>query len=237
MKLEATESCAQIQRICKENGIHVSDPAFVLLQRYAELLIDWNTKVNLVSRNDIQNIWRSHILHSLSVLFFLKIESGTKILDLGTGGGLPGIPISIVRDDLEITLLDSVRKKTAAVQNIVNALSLANVNVITGRAEEIVQKNKGQWDIVISRAVAPLVQLMEWSKPLLKNSPKKKIQDFERRTWKTPVVIALKGGDIENEIREAKKKWNPVDIQVFDIVFDGAELGEMQSKKIVFVKP
>lgn len=237
MKLEATETYVQIQTISNRNGIHVSDRAFVLLQRYADFLLDWNTKVNLVSRNDIQNIWRSHILHSISIFSLLSIETGTRILDLGTGGGLPGIPIAIVREDLKITLLDSIRKKTAAVQNIVNALSLPNVNVITGRAEEIVQKNKGQWDIVISRAVAPLVQLIEWSKPLLKNSQKKKIQDFEERTWETPVVIALKGGELENEIREAKKKWDPTDIQVFDIVLDGTELGEMQRKKIVLVKP
>lgn len=165
------------------------------------------------------------------------MESGTRILDLGTGGGLPGIPISIVREDLKITLLDSIRKKTVAVQNIVDALSLPNVNVITGRAEEIVKKNMGTWDVVISRAVAPLVQLFEWSKPLLNNSLQKRIQDVERRTWETPLIIALKGGEIENEIRETEKVWNPKIIQVFNIVLDGVEPEEMQNKKIILVKP
>ena len=180
--------------------------------------MDWNAKVNLISRNDVKNVWRNHILHSLSTLSALKFERGTRILDLGTGGGLPGIPISIVRNDLTITLLDSIRKKTAAVQNMVDALSLSNVDVITGRAEEV-GRNKTKWDIVISRAVAPLTQLVEWSKPLLKNSQKKTIRESHDRSWQAPALIALKGGTLGDEIRDAQKKWNPKDIQVFNISF------------------
>ena len=119
-------------------------------------------------------------------------------------GGLPGIPISIVRNDLTITLLDSIRKKTAAVQNMVDALSLSNVDVITGRAEEV-RGNKTKWDIVISRAVAPLTQLVEWSKPLLKNSQKKTIRDSHDRSWQAPALIALKGGTLGDEIRDATR--------------------------------
>ncbi len=231
-----TVGIQQLKNFCEKNAIQLDGRALILLQRYAELLVDWNAKVNLVSRNDIQNVWQNHILHSLSIFSLLRIEAGIRVLDLGTGGGLPGIPISIVRDDLKITLLDSIQKKTAAVQNMVDSLALSNVEVITGRAEEIAKKNNEGWDVVISRAVAPLVQLIEWSKPLLKHPSEKKIHDSENRMWETPLIVALKGGDLENEIQEAKKKWHPTDIQVFDINLDRTEPREMQNKKIVLVK-
>ncbi len=219
---------------CDRNGIEIDVQQRNLLEKYVQLLLDWNAKVNLISRNDVKNVWRNHIIRSLGILSLLKFEHGTRILDLGTGGGLPGIPISILRQDLPVTLLDSIRKKTVAVQNMVDALSLSNIDVITGRAEEIGQ-GKRKWDIVISRAVAPLTQLIEWSRPLLKNSQKKTIRDSHDRSWQTPCLIALKGGMLDDEICDAQKKWNPKDIQVFNISIDETT-EEMRDKKIVLVQ-
>lgn len=226
----------QVMSICSKNGLVVTEQSFRLLQNYVELLSNWNAKVNLVSRSDIKNIWWNHILHSLAVLCFLKIESGTKILDLGTGGGLPGIPISIVRDDLEITVLDSIRKKTTAVQNIVDNLSVTNVKVLTGRAEKIAQQHRSCWDVTIARAVAPLNELIKWSKPLLKNSGRKKIEDFQQKTWETPLLVALKGGDLAAEVQAAKTRSATSDIQIIDMVFAESETIGMNDKKIVVVK-
>ncbi len=207
----------------------------VLIKRYVELLLDWNVKVNLISRGDVKNVWKSHIIHSLSILKILNIEPGTRVLDLGTGGGLPGIPISIARPDLSMTLLDSIRKKTAAVQNIVDSLSLPHVDVITARAEEIPDRKK-KWDLVISRAVAPLEKLIGWSKSLLKYSQKKMIGDSQNQSWETPALIALKGGDLQKEISDARNKWHPKDIQIFDISLSGTGSVDLQDKKIILVK-
>jgi len=112
------DSSLRLSHICRDNGLRLEDRQVDLLRRYVDLLRGWNARVNLISRRDEENIWWSHILHSLSFLFFLQPGQGMRLLDLGTGGGLPGIPLAILRNDLHIVLLDSIRKKTAAVQEM-----------------------------------------------------------------------------------------------------------------------
>lgn len=101
----------KFRSICHANGLTLDDMTLQRLSAYVELLSSWNTKINLVSRLDAQNLWLTHLLHCVSVLFFVKIPAKAKVLDLGTGGGLPGVPLAILRPDLDITLLDSIRKK------------------------------------------------------------------------------------------------------------------------------
>jgi len=209
--------------IGKRNGLEIDDARLAKLNEYVRLLLNWNTKINLISRNDISNVWYSHILHSISLLFFVEIQQNSKLLDLGTGGGLPGIPIAIVRSDLRITLLDSIKKKTAAVQDMVSKLNLSNIDVVTGRAEETCSKLEyaRRFDMVISRAIAPLNDLIKWSWPFLRRSGSR--------------LITLKGGDLDDELKEARIKSKPKDISVTNLVFDGSEEIGFEGKKIVTV--
>ncbi len=217
----------RLMSICRKNGLQLSDQQIAKLRTYGELLLEWNSKINLISRKDAKNIWFSHILHSLSVLFFVQFPKDFRVLDLGTGGGLPGIPIAIVRDDLKLTLCDSIRKKTMAVQEMVDRLQLANTNVVTARAEEMAKDRTytNVFDAVIARAVAPLDDLIEWSKPL---ATKKRSMDF-------PKLIALKGGILDEEIREATRKSTPPKIEARNLVFDGSVEMGLEGKKIVLV--
>jgi 16S rRNA (guanine527-N7)-methyltransferase len=214
--------------VCQMNGIFLTDTQMMKLRAFVGMLLEWNAKINLVSRKDTENIWFSHVLHSLSLLFFVRLPEGYRVLDLGTGGGFPGIPLSIVRGDLNITLCDSTRKKTDAVQQMVQGLQLANVRVETGRAEDIARdaSHRQAYDLVVARAVASLSDLIRWSRPLVKRGGGDDLK-----------LITLKGGNLDDEIRDAqtKSKPLPVKIDVEDIVFEGSvELG-LEEKKIVKV--
>jgi 16S rRNA (guanine527-N7)-methyltransferase len=159
-------------------------------KEYNDLLIEWNKKINLVSRRkpDIYDLIED------SKLFFDKInfKEGVKILDLGTGGGIPGIIIKIHHPEIQITLVDSIQKKINVVTDIVKKLKLENVEVICSRAEELAEnpKFRSVFDYAVARSVAPLQDLTKWSKELLKPGGK---------------IIAVKGGDIAGEIHAARK--------------------------------
>jgi 16S rRNA (guanine527-N7)-methyltransferase len=213
------------------------------LQKYVSLLTEWNTKVNLVSRADVQNIWFSHILHSITPLFLLEIPAGCSLVDLGSGGGLPGIPLAILRPDIKITLMDSVHKKTRALADIVQQLGLGNSTVITGRAEDLGSDPKlsGTFDGVVARAVAPLVDLIKWARPFLKKGvATASDSDGGRssgRRCRTPFLLALKGGDLEAEVRHASvKQGRSGRTTVMDIAFNGSEELGLTEKKIVLVE-
>jgi 16S rRNA (guanine527-N7)-methyltransferase len=236
------DTSLHFSRICHENGLRLDDRQVALLNRYVELLRDWNARVNLVSRRDEENIWWSHILHSLSILFFLQPGAGMRLLDLGTGGGLPGIPLAIVRNDLHIVLLDSIRKKTVAVQDMVGQLALQNVRVETGRAEEIPKKSllTAPFDVVVARAVAPLEELVRWSRPLLRGAKGKgiphRITGPAGHPLTTPLLVALKGGDLAEEVRRAQQKVPGAVITVAALVFPGSEEIGLEDKRLVIVE-
>jgi 16S rRNA (guanine527-N7)-methyltransferase len=227
-----------LRLICLRNGLALSDAQISLLARYVEALLEWNSKVNLISRRDQENVWFSHILHSLALLFYVELPDSARVLDLGTGGGLPGIPIAIARPGLEIVLLDSIRKKTTAVQEMVDRLGLTGVSVRTGRAEEIQpgREGIGTFDIVVARAVASLRDLARWSRPCL-NVPgpiPAQIPDGKRIRLTSPVLVALKGGDLAAELEEARIKEGVKSIRVIQMSFDGAlELGLEDKKAVV----
>lgn len=134
-----------------------------LLTRFLDLVRDWNTRVNLVSRKDIENLEERHLLHSLAVHRIWKPKAGTSVLDVGTGGGFPGLPLAILHPDCRFTLVDSITKKCRAVTEIGKSLGLRNVRVLNKRVEQI----KERFHTAFGRAVAPLPQFLQWTLPRL----------------------------------------------------------------------
>ncbi|NNC95673.1 MAG: 16S rRNA (guanine(527)-N(7))-methyltransferase RsmG [Chitinophagales bacterium] len=152
-----------------------------LLSLYPE----WNEKINVISRKDIDNLEVHHILHSLAIARFLKFEKSTMVLDVGTGGGFPGIPLAIFFPETKFHLIDSIGKKIRVVENIADSIGLRNV-----KAEHTnVILLTGRYDYIVSRAVKPIAQMKSWNSRLLK---------------KNGQMVFLKGGDLRSEIEEAK---------------------------------
>ena len=192
------------------------------------------------ARTAQENIWFSHVLHSLTLLFYVEFPDGLRVLDLGTGGGFPGIPLAIARPDFELVLLDSIRKKTVAVQDLVDRLGLTGVSVCTGRAEQVhsIHPAAGTFDLVVARAVSSLRDLVRWSRPYLRVSltPPVETSEVTRTKFTSPGLIALKGGDLEKEIAEARIKESIRFVRVIGMSFEGSiELG-LEDKKAVIVK-
>jgi 16S rRNA (guanine527-N7)-methyltransferase len=155
---------------------------------------DWNAKVNLISRKDIDHLYEHHVLHSLAIAKLLRFKPGAEILDVGTGGGFPGIPLAILMPDVQFHLIDGMLKKVKVVQDVIEQLGLTNAKAQQVRAEEL--KN-ARYDFVVTRAVAELNQLRLWtSQRLLKTKESHQLPNG---------LIALKGGNIRAEIKALPK--------------------------------
>lgn len=220
----------QIRRILQKNGVSLSDGQAAQVERFVEHLLDWNSRINLISRKDIDAIWEAHILHSFALIFKGRIPSSVAVLDVGTGGGLPGIPIAIARADVRVTMLDATKKKTEAVRDMVDALGLMNATVLWGRAEELSKRYgmASSFDVVVARAVAPLADLVKWSKPFLRQTPSSGTG--------LPALLTLKGGDLANEVEKLQRGGTPLSVSVEALVFEGSELLPGVDKKIVTVR-
>lgn len=224
------------------NGINIQDGQLKQLSLYRDLLIEWNSKINLISRKDETNIWPNHILHSISPLFTMNIPDGVSLADIGSGGGLPGVPLAILLPKVKVVMIESIKKKCIALSDMVSRLGIANAQVINGRAEEVgkSKEHRSQFDMIVARAVAPLDELITWSAPLLRKTSafKMKLRGQEKpldETIQLPVLISMKGGDLVEEIAEAKRMKACKTIRTYELHFDGIEKTGLVDKKIVIV--
>jgi len=169
------------------------------LAQLLPLYEEWNSQINVISRKDLDQLYTRHVLHSLAIHKFLQFAPGSRVLDIGTGGGFPGIPLAILNPEVNFVLVDSIGKKIKVVQEVSQALGLTNVTAIHERAEKV----KGPFDFVMSRAVAELRLLLQWSNGKL---AKKQINALPNG------IICLKGGDLTEEFKGLSK-----DIEVYDL--------------------
>ncbi len=165
---------------------------------------EWNTKINVISRKDIDGLYEKHILHSLAIAAVFDFKPGMEVIDIGTGGGFPGVPLAIFFPEVKFHLVDSINKKLKIIEAVKESIGLTNITTQHTRAEDI--RNR-KFDFAVSRAVAPLKDLMRWSFPLLKNS-KFESNGIVYRSG----LICLKGGDLAQEISESRARPKMVDI-------------------------
>ncbi|MCX6226007.1 MAG: 16S rRNA (guanine(527)-N(7))-methyltransferase RsmG [Bacteroidia bacterium] len=195
---------------------NLSPKQFAQFERLDGLYRSWNEKINVISRKDIDHLYLHHVLHSLSITLFVSLKPGTKVLDAGTGGGFPGIPLAIFFPEAEFTLVDSTAKKIKVVQAVSEEIGLTNVHMLWCRVEEINQK----FDFVVSRAVTAFPEFVVWVRRLINPLGFNDIPNG---------IIYLKGGDMEDEIRQFTGK---VKIQEISDYF---EEEFFVSKKIIYL--
>lgn len=173
-----------------------------------ELYKEWNAKINVISRKDIDSIYLHHVLHSLSIAAIADFNKGHQIIDIGCGGGFPGVPLAIFFPEVEFYLVDSIAKKLKVVDAVCEAAGIKNITTKHSRAEEITNR---KFDFAVSRAVAPLKELLKWSMPLIKK-PTCPLTEGGIRNG----LICLKGGDLTQEIYEsgARPKMMPI-VKIF----------------------
>jgi 16S rRNA (guanine527-N7)-methyltransferase len=205
--------------ICEKNQIKLDKTKIELLENYHNNLLNWNSKINLISRKDEENIWSFHILHSISILRYFDFNDNSKIMDIGCGGGLPGIPIKILRPDLEMFLVDSIAKKMKATSDMAKATNLDNISSIRGRAEEM--KFNFKFDYIIARAVSEISNILFWTK--------------KHVTGKTKYVL-LKGGNLKIEINNAKQRFKNINIIELPIKLEGFDYFYLENKKIIIIE-
>ena len=177
---------------------------------------EWNAQINVISRKDMEHFYEHHVLHSLAIAKVMRFASMTEILDVGTGGGFPGVPLAIMFPDARFTLIDSIGKKIKVVSDVIDRLGLANTKAMQIRAEQL----DGEYDFVVSRAVTTLGEFVPWVK---KKISKSQYNDLRNG------ILYLKGGDLTNELftfRHKVKTWDISDF--FDEEF-------FETKKVIYL--
>jgi len=180
----------------------LSEKQLSQFEKLWEIYHDWNAKINVISRKDIDELYLRHVLHSLALAKIFKFKEGTEILDVGTGGGFPGIPLSIYFDSVKFTLVDSIGKKIKVVNEVISALDLQNARGIQVRIENLEQS----FDMVVSRAVTQLPVLISWVSGNIKKGNSSGVGNG---------IIYLKGGDLEAELKEIMWSTKVYDVSAF----------------------
>ena len=170
---------------------HITELQAEQFAQLETLYNEWNAKINVISRKDIQNLYEHHVLHSLGIAKVVNFKDGTTVMDLGTGGGFPGIPLAILFPNVQFHLVDSIGKKIKVANEVATAIGLKNVKFSHARAEEI----KEQYDFVVTRAVMPMVDLMKVARKNIKHEQHNAVPNG---------IIALKGGELNSEIASMK---------------------------------
>ncbi|MDA3905594.1 MAG: 16S rRNA (guanine(527)-N(7))-methyltransferase RsmG [Bacteroidales bacterium] len=176
---------------------------------------DWNAKINLISRNDMDNLVERHFLHSLSIAKVIKLAPNTKVMDVGTGGGFPGIPLAILFPKVDFYLIDTIGKKIKVVQDVIDKLGLKNVRAEQKRAENV---KKVRFDFIVSRAVTNLPKFLSWVQHNISSKQKNKLRNG---------ILYIKGGDVLEEIAGTHKKYTIFELsQIFEEEF-------FETKKVI----
>lgn len=177
---------------------------------------EWNEKINVISRKDIDELYERHVLHSLAIAKFIKLQPKSRILDLGTGGGFPGIPLAILFPETQFHLVDSINKKITVVKEVAGALGLKNVSAEHQRAEKV----KGKFDFIVSRAVAKTKQLFIWTHQKVSAESTHSIDNG---------LLLLKGGNLDDELREFKRPYSETELKSY------FEEDFFETKKLIYV--
>jgi len=214
----------ELQNFCWANGFNPEPMRNERLAFFAQLVTEKNKTVNLISRKDVESIIENHIFISAYITKFLP-EKVTKFLDIGTGGGFPGIPLAIMRPDLRGVLADSTAKKIEAVKEFIDKLKLSNAVAENARVEspEFIEKYKGSFDLIVSRAVVPIIILFRYSLPLVKEKA---------------YIVAMKGGDLDAEFKKAELKYKSFikKYTVYELAYKPTNLRNKKGKKLVVIE-
>lgn len=210
----------EFQTICSANGISFTKEQNLAIKRYHDELIYWNEKVNMVSRKDTERLLEYHILHSVIALKYVDVPQKSRCLDVGTGGGLPGIPLTIVRPDLKMLLVDSIAKKLKTTAMMAAHTGCRHLVALCARAETLAEDkaNRGAFDFIFTRSVARMKPILEWVAPLTHNKSQ---------------IVFYKGGDLADEIHEARLAFPGLRFTEHPIVAYGADWFQREDKKIV----
>ena len=210
--------------ICVMNGFEVIPKYFPEItpkqkEQFEALFVlytEWNAQINVISRKDIDELYVRHVLHGLAIAKFTKFPKGSRVLDVGCGGGFPGVPVAIMYPEAQFVLVDSIGKKIKVVNEVAAAIGLTNLKGIHDRAENV----KGQFNVVVSRAVTRMKPFRHWIHQKL-NAPR--IPGLDNG------ILALKGGDLDEEMREIKAPYQEVNLtEYFEEDF-------FETKKLIFV--
>ena len=193
------------------------------LENLLPLYKEWNEKINVISRKDIDQLYERHVLHSLGIAKVISFPDGASVIDAGTGGGFPGIPLAIFFPEVKFHLVDSIGKKIKVVNEISSELGLKNVTAEQERAENI----PGKFDYAVSRAVAPLSEMMQWLRPLIR---RRKDATLSNQGSLPNGFLFLKGGDLAEEIAQSKEKVKVFELKDF---FGEQYFGE---KKVLYIQ-